>query len=88
MGVLIATSLAACGHASPRVVPRPEGDQLGCFRLRLSAYAPEMNLGGDEVFISPPELIELLDRPSQETFGIRCTSHTWNPGRPDRRLAA
>jgi hypothetical protein len=80
-GVLIATSLAGCGHERPPVASTAERDQLGCFRLLRGPYTPDLTWGGDEVFIEPPDLIELLDRPSHETFA-RDNARMLRPVRP------
>jgi hypothetical protein len=40
-----------------------------------------MNWGGDEVFIEPPDLIELSERPSEEMFA-RDNARIMRPMRP------
>src|SRR4030095_2570809 len=66
MGLLMTASLAACGHARPRPVSVPAPEHLGCFRLQLGPYSPEMYWGGDDIFIHPPDLLEFVDQASNE----------------------
>ena len=75
---IAAVLLAGCGHQRPRLASAPDATQFGCFALNLTPYAPKMHWGGDEVFIEPPELLELSGALSTEPFA-RESARTLRP---------
>jgi len=89
LGILIAVCLAPSSHGSrpaaasahdsaqAQAVPLAPERLQGCYKLKMSAWRPDLHLGGDSAYITPPRAIQLFAE--QGTKSIETNGYVLRP---------